>query len=471
MSSPIVSRGPSGRWLLAVGASLLLSSGAVLAEVASPRVKLVPVNVPLGDPSRDYPQFATAFDIASHGYVEKEYFIEGRANRYATPEGANATLISSGHPYRTRVLVRRPAAAKDFNGVAIVEWLNVTAGHDLDVLWLSTAEHLMRQGYAYVGVSAQQVGLNAPDTGLRAWSPARYGSLDVTDGGSILDDSLSFDIYSQAVQAVREAGAASPPGSNKSLRVIAAGASQSQSFLRRYHNSVEPLTEGLIDGYFMYIGVAGTLRTDLKPKVFSLDTETDVLLLGRYPSRQPDSAKLRTWEVAGASHVGYSNPSPRAPILARDQLPVADYSECTLPALSHVPTAQVARAGIDHLARWIIKGTPPPTAQPIQIVSSSPVTAARDAHGNALGGIRLAEHAVPIATNTGMNGGPGFCLLNGSNVPFGNAKLRDLYWTPGLYVHKVTQVTLDNLKAGYITPADALATVREAARREIAKRR
>ena len=473
MRSTPVSRAARGRWLLAVGASLLLGSTAALAEVASPKVSLVPVTVPLGDPSRDYPQFASAMDLASQGYVEKEFFIEGKARRYDTPELNNAILMSSGHPYRTRLLVRHPTSAKKFNGVVIVEWLNVTAGHDLDVLWLTTAEHLMRQGYAYVGVSAQQVGLNAPLTGLRSWSPTRYSSLDVTDGGSILDDSLSFDIYSQAVQAVRNAGSSKALGPLKPVTVIAAGASQSQSFLRRYHNSVEPLTEGLIDGYFMYIGVAGTLRTDLKPKVFSLDTETDVLLLGRFPSRQADSEKLRTWEVAGASHVGYSNPSPRAPIMERDQLPVADNSQCTLPALSHVPTAHVARAGVDHLTRWVIKGTPPPTAPRIEIASANQagVTAARDAYGNALGGIRLAEHAVPIATNTGLNAGPGYCFLNGSHVRFSDDVLRDLYWTPGQYVHKVTQVTMDNLKAGYITPADAVATVRQAAKREISKRR
>src|SRR5690606_12658760 len=167
------------RWLLAAAAGLLLAGNSAVAQVANPNVTLVPGTQP-GDPSRNYPQFATAYDIRRQGYVEQEYFIDGKAIRYATPERANATVISSGHPYRTRLLVRRPASAKRFNGMVIVEWLNVTSGHDLDVLWLSTAEHLMRQGYAYVGVSAQRVGVHAPGTGLASWSPQRYGSLDVT---------------------------------------------------------------------------------------------------------------------------------------------------------------------------------------------------------------------------------------------------------------------------------------------------
>lgn len=457
------------RWLLAAAAGLLLAGNSAVAQVANPNVTLVPGAQP-GDPSRNYPQFATAYDIRRQGYVEQEYFIDGKAIRYATPERANATVISSGHPYRTRLLVRRPALAKRFNGVVIVEWLNVTSGHDLDVLWLSTAEHLMRQGYAYVGVSAQRVGVHAPGTGLASWSPQRYGSLDVTGGGTILDDSLSFDIYSQALQAVRSPRGVNPLGSLRPRLVIATGASQSQQFLRRYHNSVQPLAN-LADGYLLYLGVGGLLRTDLRPKVIKLDTETDVLLLGQYAARQPDSGKLRGYEVAGASHVGYSNPNPRAPILTRDGLPIPDYSVCDLPALSRVPTAEVARAAVDHLTRWISKGTPPPTAKPIEVIPGNPISIARDSYGNALGGIRLAEIEVPYATNTGFNSGPGFCLLNGSHVPFDDATLRNLYGSPGQYVHKVTQVTLRNLKAGYITPRDALETISDAARREIAKRR
>lgn len=460
----------SRHWLLGLGACLLLGATSAWAQVANPRVTPVPVNVPLGDASRDYPQFATAYDIARQGYVEKEYFIEGYATRYATPELTDGRVISSGHPYRTRLLVRRPASARQFNGTVIVEWMNVTSGHDLDVLWLSAAEHLMRQGYAYVAVSAQTVGVHQPGTGLTSWSPTRYGSLDVTAGGSILDDSLSFDIYSQAVKAVTQPQGTSPLGPLRPRQVLATGASQSQSFLRRYHNSIEPLA-GLIDGYFLYLGIGGLLRTDLEPKVFSVDTETDVLLLGRYLTRQPDSDKLRTWEVAGASHVGYANPNPRAPILARDGLPVSDYSVCSLPALSRVLAPQVARAGIDHLECWVRRGVQPPRAEPIRIASASPVSAERDAFGNALGGIRLAELAVPTATNTGLNGGPGYCFLNGSHVPFDAATLNSLYRNHGQYLVKVMQVTLGNLKAGYITAHDAQQTISTAARSRIGRSR
>ena len=56
----------------------------------------------------------------------------------------------------------------------------------------------MRAGYAWVGVSAQRVGVNQ----LRGWSPARYGDLDVTGGGAFTADELSYDIFAQAGDAV-----------------------------------------------------------------------------------------------------------------------------------------------------------------------------------------------------------------------------------------------------------------------------
>ena len=85
----------------------------------------------------------------------------------------------------------------------IVEWFNVTNGYDTDVLWLYQKEFFIREGYAWVGVSAQNVGVARPPNGLKVWSPARYGTLDVDGGGKVTGDALAYDIYSQAAAAVR----------------------------------------------------------------------------------------------------------------------------------------------------------------------------------------------------------------------------------------------------------------------------
>ena len=131
----------------------------------------------------------------------------------------------------------------------------------------------------------------------------------------------------------------------------------------------------------------------------------------------------------------------------------------------------VANAAIDHLTRWVTDGTPPPTAPPLTIASMGPpVVLARNSLGIALGGIRLADAEVPIALNTGINGGPSFCLLFGTHVPFTDATLDALYKNHGQYVSPVDHVTDDNLAAGYILTPDAGETMTQAAHSEIGKK-
>src|SRR5262245_60688187 len=183
-----------------------------LADVPNPIVTgPIPAKAPSGDPSHDYPQLATQLDIGSQGYVEEEYLFEGTATRYSTPPLATGGVVSTGHPYKTRMIVRRPTSAERFNGIVVVEWVNVTAGYNLDALWQASFDLLMREGYAYVGVSAQRVGVQQPPSGLTSWSPTRYAGLDVTAGGLFVgppgspapSDALSYDIFSQAAQAIR----------------------------------------------------------------------------------------------------------------------------------------------------------------------------------------------------------------------------------------------------------------------------
>jgi len=152
-----------------------------------------------GDPSHDYPFFAALEDLKGRGYVEQEFFVSGIANRYETPDGSTGKVIDGNHKYVTRIVVRRPATAARFNGTVIVEWNNVTSGHDLDIDWYQIHEHLIRSGYAWVGVTAQRIGVEA----LKVWNNSRYGSLDVSDGGAIANDALSYDVFADVGRAAR----------------------------------------------------------------------------------------------------------------------------------------------------------------------------------------------------------------------------------------------------------------------------
>jgi hypothetical protein len=162
----------------------------------------VPALATPGDPSHNYPFFSTTVDLPKVGYVEEEFLFEGTANRYNAIGGT----LDSGHFYRTRMIVRRPASPSNFNGTVLMEWQNVFAGYDLDFAWVAASEHIIRRGYAWIGVSVQRASVDPP-FGLKVWSPTRYVALDRSDGNTIPDDALSFDVYSQAAQAVRSPSA------------------------------------------------------------------------------------------------------------------------------------------------------------------------------------------------------------------------------------------------------------------------
>jgi hypothetical protein len=179
---------------LLIGAAVTLTVSAPAAREQAHHVVLRPPTVtgpvanttPLRHVDHGYPYNATPVDLGKQGYVEEEFFLAGMANRYATPSGERGSVIDVDHPYSTRIVVRRPRQAARFNGTVIVEWYNVSQGHDGEYEWFQSYAHLVRSGYAWVGVSAQSVGVNA----LKEWSPARYGGLDVARGGTVIGDDL-----------------------------------------------------------------------------------------------------------------------------------------------------------------------------------------------------------------------------------------------------------------------------------------
>ncbi|MGH3070700.1 MAG: alpha/beta hydrolase domain-containing protein [Gaiellaceae bacterium] len=436
-------------------AALLVAPSATSADAIAPVVEgPIPGTAP-GDPaspvlSETYPFFSTWLDLAASGYVEEEFYVSGAADAYST---AGAKLASDV-PYRTRLIVRRPVSQDAFNGTVLVEWQNVTAGYDLDALW--NRRHI-RDGYAWVGVSAQRVGVNQ----LRGWSPTRYGSLEVTGGGAFTTDQLSYDIFAQAAQALRSPGAVDPLGGLDIERVLAIGASQSAGRMTTYYNVVLPQEQPVFDGYAFIVGSAPT-RVGPEPIVQVL-SETDV---STPLTRRPDSDVFRRWEVAGAAHSGWEGQEYRRSLSIRD-LGAAPVYDCTNPPFSRVLLSQVIEAAYGHLARWVDGGAPPPHAPYLEF--AGPTTKARNELGLALGGIQLSQVAVPTALNTGSNSGPSFCLLFGTHVLFSEEQLDALYRNHGRYVSAVARTDAANVEAGFLLPADAEENQREAARTSAGK--
>jgi len=446
--------------LMVFGAPDPAAAQAPPAQVIGP----VPPGAEPGDPSNDIINNMSAIDL--EGYVEEEYFIEGTANRYTTEGMETGDIIDSGHPYRTRFIVRRPASPERFNGTVVVEWMNVTAGRDLDIDWFQSGAFLVREGYAWVGVSAQRVGVDY----LRQWSPTRYGTLDVTVGGTIEGDALSYDIFAAITRALREPGDVDPMAGMRPEQVFATGHSQSAGRLVTYLNNIHP-RDPIFDAVVVHGGGAN-VRDDQDVKVWKLMAETD--MVGQVARRQPDTANFRFWEVAGTSHVDifFSEESARVSALMAGRDPATAQPgspNCDLPTHSRVPFRHVMNAAFDHLVHWVRDGTPPPSAPPIEVAEyGPPAQLARDEYGNVLGGIRLAGHAVPTATH-GLNSGGQFCSLYGSHLPFDGETLAGLYPTHEDYLAAVRAVVAGNLEQGYILPHDAEATIEEAMRSGIGR--
>ena len=161
---------------------------------------------------------ASVDDLQKRGYIEQEFFIEGTVKGRSKPD--EAPLVK---PYKTRILVRRPADPREFNGTVVVEWQNVTLGYDFEVGWPMFSDLMMRDGYAWVGVTAQPIGVNF----LRTWDPVRYGSLAHPGIPSVLPRTgesgfvvIRGETYSDAIftdlgVVLQQPGAIDPLGTGK----------------------------------------------------------------------------------------------------------------------------------------------------------------------------------------------------------------------------------------------------------------
>src|SRR5687768_13481579 len=166
--------------VLVVGLSALLIGGVVAPTSAAPP-KDAPKGATVPNPavtgpipstqgSHGRPQTDSAFDLRPFGFVEEEYFVSGTAKTY-TAEPTEAD-------YTTRMLVRRPADPRKFNGTVIVEWNNVTAQHDQSPDYFWSYPMVLREGFAYVVVSAQKAGICcAPPLALQVIDNGRYKDL------------------------------------------------------------------------------------------------------------------------------------------------------------------------------------------------------------------------------------------------------------------------------------------------------
>jgi len=408
-------------------------------------------------------------DLAAYNYVEQEFFASGTAMAFKAdtmPSNGRWTVTpTTTAPYKTRIIVRRPADPADFNGTVVVEWMNESAGESAPD-WDLLNPLLKEDGYAYVAVAAQSLGVNGGTSilstaassshiaGLVTQEPARYGSLHQPG------DQYALDIFAQIGEALRAPDTAL--GSLKPKRLVAVGESQSAFYMTTFADALQPHTD-IFSGIFIHSRGSGAaslngtsitsanqvpknlwIRTDLTIPVFLFETQTDLIGLGYAVARQPNTDRIRTWEVAGTSHAD-------AYIVGSA---VSDLG-CTTP-INTGPQHEVVQAAFAALEKWVVDGTEPASPPPFRLSSEDPPTLALDGDGNVIGGVRTPAVEVPISTLSGAvpAGASLICSLFGSTMPFDSGKLVSLYGTPANY-EKAYRASLDKaIAGGFILPAD-----------------
>src|SRR5262249_1142516 len=169
-----------------------------------------------------------------------------------------------------------------------------------------------------------------------------------------------------------------------------------------------------------------------------LQTETDLTLLSYFVARQDDARHFRLWEVAGTAHydtyglvVGDTDvgSSPAAPGIVITTDAAGGMIHCNTP-INSGPLHYGLNAPLNRLIRWVRTGKAPRSAPRLDVSAGPPVVINRDAHSNALGGIRTPWVDVPIASLSGSGQtGSAFCFLFGTTTPFDAATLAALYPT------------------------------------------
>jgi len=422
------------------------------------------------------PLTAHPSELAANGYVEQEFFAHGTATAYRATsmptDGRWTVAPGKSATYNTRTIVRRPEDPAKFNGTVVVEWMNESAGEsapDFDYL----NPYLMSDGYAYVAVTVQALGVDGgtpilgnatgrQDKGLVGTDPARYGTLH--HPGEAYDE----DIFAQIGQALHASNQAVLGGLSP-RHVIAVGESQSAYFLTTFADALQPVTHAF-DGIFIHSRGGGgvqlngasirsgkgpkklLIRTDLSVPVFMFETQTDVVYLDYAAARQPDTRRIRTWEVAGTAHADAFEIGPAESLLGCHGM------------INDGPQHEVVQAAFAAFDKWVNDGTPPPSPPPFRLASTHPPTLALDAHGNVLGGVRTPAVDVPISTLSGA--GPRhskiICAILGKTTPFGSATLASLYHSKSDFLAAYTTSLDKAIARGYILSADRGALLAQA---------
>lgn len=419
----------------------------------------------------------TFFDLGAVGYEQAEHVLRLPARAFRATEAG--LEVAEQAEVTTRVVVYRPTDPARFDGTVVVEWLNVSAGLDAAPVWLMAHRELLRQGAAWIGVSAQQVGIHGGPSAL-AMQPMALQELDPERYGVLHHpgDRFSYDVFT-AVGALARHGRGTSLEDLPVARVLGVGESQSAFRLSTYVDRIDPLA-AVYDGFLVHArggptapleddgdptrlreGPAVPFADDLRVPVLCVESETDLLTLGYHRARRTDHDHLVVWEVAGTSHadvytvvVGFLDDG-RAPLetLAEQWRPVDEVLGQRFDApINNGPQHYVLQAAVRRLVEWVDGGARPLAAEPLELDGDG---FALDDAGNARGGVRTPHVDVPTARLSGVgNGGPPVAFLTGTAHPFPPDELRARYGSRDAFLDRFRAAADSAVAAGFLLADD-----------------
>ena len=225
-------------------------------------------------------------------------------------------------------------------------------------------------------------------------------------------------------------------------------------------------------------------RGEVPPKMILITTVTDYYSLRASLGRTgasgnkdlPIPPNVRMYEIAGSSHIIAAKPPAECKMLP-----------------SRLDWAPVSRATLMHLDAWIAANVNPPSNElmPLEPAGAEPPTLRAPAHlplaviqvpkcdadGNALGGVRLPDLAVPLGTHGGQNiPQTSFtCSLVGSYTAFAATKaqrdaagdvrlsIAERYRNRDDYVNRIRIAAQNLIQRGFLLPDDAAIIIQAAA--------
>jgi len=293
---------------------------------------------------------APGHDLAKYKYEEREYLISGTSN---------------SQPYKTRLVVRRPANTSSFSGLVLTEPMHPSGS---DHMFEFTSIYTMTSGHVAVAVvtgGLQQV-IDA--------NPQRYAGLSVLPG-------QASEILAQVGALIKARQSTGPMAGLTVRKVVLAGTSATAGTLIQYlpaHMVFRtPDMQRIYDGFLPTSN--GSVIQQVDVPLIHVPTMLEVRgnnVTGRQDGDMPGD-QYRVYEFAGIGHVD-----------GRDNVRLHP-DPCKQP-VSRFPEQAFMSIALHHLFQWVDKGIVPPRSTRIwkdrDESDGSPMVL--DELGNPRGGVR-----------------------------------------------------------------------------------